>query len=140
MGMDIFEPTVKPQAASSQGSSLYSEIARIAEGYPFERFEQLGQTLEITQKQLADTLGISSSTLSRRRTTRLSASESSRLYQIQQLLNLAERSIGDPQDARRWLRQPNPHLGSVPLELASTAPGLETLERYLQQIGDGVYI
>lgn len=140
MGMDIFEPTVKPQAASPQSSSLYNEIARIEEGYPFEQFEQLGQTLGVTQKQLADTLGISSSTLSRRRATRLSASESSRLYQMQQLLNLAERSIGNPQDARRWLRQPNPHLGSVPLELASTAPGLETVERYLQQISDGVYI
>ncbi len=140
MGMDVFEPTVKPQAVSPQSSSLYNEIARIEEGYSFERFEQLGQTLGVTQKQLADTLGISSSTLSRRRATRLSASESNRLYQIQQLLTLAERSIGDPQDARHWLRQPNFHLGSAPLELASTAPGLETVERYLQQISDGVYI
>lgn len=140
MGMNSFSPTSKPQTASAQGSSLYGEIARIEEGYPFRRFEQLAQTLEITQKQLAETLDISSSTLSRRRATRLSASESSRLYQIQQLLDSAERCIGDLHDARRWLRQPNPYLGSVPLELASTAPGLETVARYLQQISDGVYV
>lgn len=140
MVMDIFEPTVELGADRPQASNLYSEIARIEEGYPFEQFEQLSQTLGITQKQLANILGISSSTLSRRRATQLSASESSRLYQVRQLLSLAERSIGDPGDARRWLTSPNVHLGSVPLELSSSAPGLETVERYLQQIGDGVYI
>jgi putative toxin-antitoxin system antitoxin component (TIGR02293 family) len=138
--MLVFEPTLEPREAASRATPLYDEITQIEAGYPFEEFERLSETLGVTQQQLAGVLGISRSTLSRRRGDQLNPAESNRLYQIKQLLNLAERAIGEPEDARRWLRTPNPQLGHVPLELAATAPGLDAVTRYLEQIADGVYL
>ncbi|MBS3965898.1 MAG: DUF2384 domain-containing protein [Truepera sp.] len=147
--MRTFAPTLEssdtaPREASLRaepsGRSLFDEISQIEAGYPFEAFELLSETLGVTQQQLASVLGISRSTLSRRRGGRLNPLESNRLYQIRELLGAAERSIGDPDDARRWLRTPNAQLGRVPLELAATTPGLEAVKRYFEQIADGVYL
>ena len=138
-GMDVFIPQTSP-AQPSAPAHLQSTIQQVSAGYPFTAFEGLAQDLGVTQRELAETLGISSSTLSRRRGGKLSAAESSRVYEIRRLLKHAEQSIGHPADARRWLREPNPNLGERPLTLARTAPGLEAVERYLTQIAEGVLL
>ena len=138
--MRTFAPTLEPRKAAPREASLFDEISQIEAGYPFEAFERLSETLGVTQQQLAGVLGISRSTLSRRRGSRLNPVESNRLYQIRELLSAAERAIGDPDDARHWLRTPNAQLGRVPLELAATTPGLEAVKRYFEQIADGVYL
>ncbi len=139
MGMDAFRPTYHPKTAP-QAHPLDDVITRVEQGYAFAAFADLAVRLGISQASLAEVLSISSSTLQRRREGAFSPSESGRIYQFETLVTLAEKAIGDPEDARRWLTTPNPNLGAIPLELARTAPGLEAVRRYLEQISDGVYL
>lgn len=138
-GMDTFIPEVHAVTGTSP-TTLQQTIQQVSQGYPFAAFEALAKDLEVTQRDLAETLGISSSTLARRRGGRLSVAESSRVYEVRRLLESAEKTIGHPDDARRWLREPNPNLGAVPLDLARTAPGLEAVQRYLEGIAEGVLL
>ncbi len=139
MGMNVFVPHVNAVSPKPQ-PSLPQLISQVEAGYPFAAFETLAQDLGLTQRELADVLGLSGGTLARRRGKRLSAAESSRVYEVRRLLEQAEQAIGHPEDARRWLREPNPNLGTSPLTLARTAPGLEAVERYLRQIAEGVVL
>ena len=139
--MDAFIPDLDSASPhSAQGSGLHETIDQVARGYPFTIFEALAQDLGLTQRELAAVLGISGGTLTRRRGGRLSTAESSRVYEVQRLLEQAEQTIGHPDDARRWLKEPNRTLGDAPLTLARTAPGLEAVQRYLGQIAEGVVL
>ena len=139
MGMNVFVPQVNAVRGEAR-PSLPQLIDQVNAGYPFASFERLAQDLDLTQRELADVLGLSGGTLARRRGQRLSPTESSRVYEVRRLLEQAEQAIGHPEDARRWLRESNPNLGTSPLSLARTAPGLEAVERYLQQIAEGVVL
>ena len=137
--MEAFHPEHQ-QPTLSSGDKLSDVIARVKEGYPFASFVSLAERLGVAQTYLANVLAISSSTLQRRRGGNFNISESGRIYQLEQLVGLAEKTVGDQKDARRWLSTPNATLGAVPLDLARTAPGLEAVKRYLEQIADGVYL
>ena len=139
MGMDVFVPQVNAVRSESR-PSLPQLIDQVNAGYPFVVFETLAQDLDLTQRELADVLGLSGGTLARRRGNRLSPAESSRVYEVRRLLEQAEQVVGHPGDTRRWLKESNPNLGASPLALARTAPGLEAVERYLMQIAEGVVL
>ena len=139
MGMNVFVPQVDTVPGDAR-ASLPQLIDQVNAGYPFVAFETLAQDLGLIQRELADVLGLSGGTLARRRGQRLSPAESSRVYEVRRLLEQAEQTIGHPEDARRWLKEPNSNLGASPLSLARTAPGLEAVERYLQQIAEGVVL
>jgi putative toxin-antitoxin system antitoxin component (TIGR02293 family) len=139
MGVEAFHPDYQ-YPANQSGDGLFDVIARVVEGYPFASFVTLAERLGVAQSYLAKVLSISSSTLQRRRSSSFNAAESGRIYQLEQLVALAEKTVGDRKDALRWLSNPNPNLGAVPLDLARTAPGLEAVKRYLEQIADGVYL
>lgn len=139
MGMDIFVPQVDTVQGNTRASPPQL-IDQVNAGYPFAAFETLAQDLGLTQRELADVLGLSGGTLARRRGQRLSPAESSRVYEVRRLLERAEQTIGHPEDARRWLKESNSNLGTSPLSLARTAPGLEAVECYLQQIAEGVVL
>ena len=135
----LFYPDYQ-EADSLASQNLSDTITQIEQGYPFTTFTELAERLDISQAVLAEVLGISSSTLQRRRGASFSMTESDRIYRIAQLVDLTERTVGDREDARRWLTEPNGQLGAVPLNLAKTTPGLEAVARYLSQIADGVYL
>lgn len=137
--MKAFRPDYQ-QPTRPSGDKLSDVITRVKEGYPFTSFVDLAERLGVAQNHLADVLAISSSTLQRRRGSNFNVAESSRIYQLEQLVELAEKTVGDQEDARRWLSTPNPNLGAVPLDLTRTAPGLEAVRRYLEQIADGIYL
>ena len=139
MGMEAFYPAYKKPTHKPE-ESLSHAIRQVERGYPFASFTKLAERLEIPRARLAELLSISSSTLQRRRDAHFSVAESGRIYQLETLLMLTERTVGDTEDARAWLTRANPNLGAVPLELARTAPGLEAVTRYLEQIADGVYL
>lgn len=139
MGMDTFRPN-HHQPTVSNSAPLDGVIAKVERGYDFASFVTLAKRLDIAQAQLADVLGISASTLQRRRDGVFNVAESGRIYQLEGLATLVEQVIGDAHDARRWLSTPNPDLGTAPLDLARTAPGLEAVKRHLEQIADGVYL
>lgn len=132
-----------PSAAKLPADSprhVLDEVHAVEEGYPFREFESLAVDLGVTQQRLSNVLRISSSTLARRRGERLTTLESGRVYRLRQLWSAATRVIGDAEDARRWLSAPNDNLGAIPLDLASTEPGVELLLRYLWQVDEGVYL
>lgn len=139
MGMNVFVPQVDAARGEPQ-PSLPQLIDQVNAGYPFAAFETLAQDLGLTQRELANVLGLSGGTLARRRGQRLSPAESSRVYEVRRLLEQAEQTVGYPEDARHWLKESNPNLGASPLALTQTAPGLEAVERYLQQIAEGVML
>lgn len=115
-------------------------LTQVEQGYPFNSFLDLSERLGVAQSLLASVLNISSSTLQRRRGGVFDVAESGRIYQLEKLVSLAETTIGDKEDARRWLTALNLNLGATPLELARTAPGLEAVTRYLEQVQTGVYL
>ena len=137
--MDVFRPNT-PEAAGSRAKLFREMIAQVEQGYPFEAFLNLSERLGVAQGLLASVLNISSSTLQRRRGGAFDVAESGRMYQLEKLVDLAEATIGDEEDARRWLTTRNPNLGETPLELTRTAPGIEAVTRYLEQIQAGVYL
>ena len=137
--MDVFRPNT-PEAATPRAKPFHEAVSQVEQGYPFDAFLALSERLGVVQSLLASVLNISSSTLQRRRGGVFDVAESGRIYQLEKLVDLAEASIGNKEDARRWLTTLNPNLGAPPLELARTAPGIEAVTRYLEQIQAGVYL
>ncbi|CAN5759620.1 DUF2384 domain-containing protein [soil metagenome] len=137
--MDTFRPNAA-DVVTSRAEPFSEIVARVERGYPFGSFLDLSERLGVAQSLLASVLSISSSTLQRRRGGVFDVAESGRIYQLEKLVSLAEATIGDKADARRWLTTPNPNLGDIPLELARTAPGIEAVTRYLEQVQAGVYL
>ncbi len=137
--MDVFRPNT-PEAATPRAKPFREIVSQVEQGYPFDAFLDLSERLGVAQSLLALVLNISSSTLQRRRGGAFDVAESGRIYQLEKLVDLAEATIGDEGDARRWLTTLNPNLGAPPLELARTAPGIEAVTRYLEQIQAGVYL
>jgi putative toxin-antitoxin system antitoxin component (TIGR02293 family) len=128
------------QSQHGHAASVSDAISQVEAGYPFSEFEALASDLGLTQQRLAEVLRISGSTLARRRSGSFNALESGRIYRFRRLLDEARLVIGNRADAQRWLTEPNANLGAVPIDLASTEPGLEALLRYLEQIDAGVLL
>ena len=139
MGMDMFHPNTS-EVTGARAKPFHEVVAQVEQGYPFNSFLDLSERLGVAQSLLASVLNISGSTLQRRRDGVFDVTESGRIYQLEKLVSLAETTIGDKEDARRWLTTLNPNLGATPLELARTAPGLEAVMRYLEQVQAGVYL
>lgn len=69
---------------------------------------------------------------------RLTVDESDRLVRITRIQALAEDVLGDPEKAKRWLREPLGELGgSSPLDFARTESGARVVERILAAIDWG---
>ena len=139
LGMDVFRPKT-PEVTTARVKPFRETIAQVEQGYPFSAFLDLSERLGVAQSLLASVLNISSSTLQRRRGGVFDVAESGRIYQLEKLIDLAETTIGDEEDARRWLTTRNPNLGETPLELTRTAPGIEAVTHYLEQVQAGVYL
>ena len=92
---------------------------------------------------LITALGLTPRTLARRRadpTRRLDADQSARAWRLSRSLAHAIRIFGTKAEAEAWLARPAMGLSQRrPIDLFSTAPGAELVERYLTQIEYGVY-
>ena len=103
------------------------------------------ETLGLSQKELARTVGVSEATMSRisRRRTALESSRAASLIatsrkegELALLLLRVYRSVdallgGDAQKVRAWFAAENTHLGGIPRERVQTAEGLVTVALYL---------
>jgi putative toxin-antitoxin system antitoxin component (TIGR02293 family) len=112
-------------------------------GLPRAAAQRLRQHLGLTERELAESLGISAKTLqrqSRQRDARLTPAQGDRLYRLARLAAFAEEVFEDPERARRWLREPQRGLGNrVPLDLLRTEAGAREVEDLLGRIEYGVY-
>ncbi len=116
-------------------------VATIRAGLPMIEFEGLQELLGLSAEVLAGHLGISRSTLVRRRKSgRLDMQESDRLLRYARLYGRAEEVLGGAAAARQWLGAPARALAYVsPLEFAETEAGCREVENLLGRIEHGVF-
>lgn len=116
-------------------------VATIRAGLPMVEFEGLQELLGLSAEVLAGHLGISRSTLVRRRKSgRLDMQESDRLLRYARLYARAEEVLGGAGSAREWLQAPARALAFVsPLKFAETETGCREVENLLGRIEHGVF-
>ena len=120
------------------------QLARLTqEGIPFAAILHLLDELDVTQREMADLLGMHLRTLSRKKGSggRLDPASSDRAYRVARLLALAREVLGGIQEAREWLHEPQKALGdTTPLSLmAMGGSGPEEVEELLLRMEYGVY-
>jgi putative toxin-antitoxin system antitoxin component (TIGR02293 family) len=117
--------------------------ARVKSGLPVAELDALRELLGLTTEGVADKVGISIATLSRRRNRRqaLDPGHGDRLLRFARLFRLAtELHDGDEQAARAWLGKPARALdGETPLDHAETEVGAREVEDLIGRLEHGVY-
>ena len=125
-----------------QVDELPSEAVRLVrEGLPAGRFEALRAFLDISTAELSEVVGITSSTLSRRRKRGFfDKDESERLLRLARISLRAIDVMEGAENARQWLTKSARALGGeAPLHFADTEPGAREVERLLGRIEHGVF-
>jgi putative toxin-antitoxin system antitoxin component (TIGR02293 family) len=113
--------------------------AAIREGFPQKVIDELMDAADLSIKELAASLDLSSRSLQRRRRERrLSAYESDRIYRLARIVALAKSSLGSREAAARWLKRPNRALGGkAPLAVIDTEIGARAVENVLGRVAFG---
>jgi putative toxin-antitoxin system antitoxin component (TIGR02293 family) len=97
----------------------------------------------IDRDTLLDVLDVSPRTFARskiRPHALLSATESSNLWRLADLITQATRVFGDQEAAERWFLEPAIALDNRrPIELVKTAPGAQLVKELLTRVEYGVY-
>lgn len=134
---DVATPSF-PEFAADEPAEF---IAAVREGIPAERFDALRELLDVPAGDLAEVVGITPSTLSRRRRRgTFNKGESERILRIAHLALRAIDVLDGVENARTWLTNPVRALGGEsPLVFADTEPGAREVERLLVRLEHGVY-
>lgn len=114
---------------------------RIEAGLSYQALERVRQALDISTKELADLIWISTRTLARRKESkRLEPDESDRLVRLARIVGLTLRLFeGDLVQARRWLLASNVALGDqVPVRMATTEVGAREVEHLIGRLEHGI--
>ena len=84
---------------------------------------------------------MSRATLHRRKLQgKIDKNESERLVRYERLLKRATNVLGDSDNARQWLTQPQPGLGNaVPIQFAASEVGAREVENLLGRLEYSVY-
>lgn len=138
------------RARSLVGVAVYGRMpsagdaaARVKAGLPVKEFDVLRRLLGLTTAALAEKVGISLATLSRRRhrSEVLDAGHSDRVLRFARLFRLAVALYdGDESAARTWLTTPARALdGRTPLDFADTEAGAREVENLIGRLEHGVY-
>ena len=127
-----------PELAAEEPSEI---VATVRDGLPAERFDVLREMLGVPSGTLAEVVGITQSTLSRRRKRGMfDKDESERVLRVARLVARAADVLDGMENARKWLTEPARGLGGEPpLEFADTEPGAREVERLLIRLEYGVY-
>ncbi|MGB7208427.1 MAG: antitoxin Xre/MbcA/ParS toxin-binding domain-containing protein [Pyrinomonadaceae bacterium] len=117
-------------------------IHAIEQGFSFNTLERVRRETGLPMNILADSIGISPRTLTRRKKEKkLTSSESDRLVSLSRLLTFAtELFAGSTEKALRWFVTPSPALGNVsPIEMAATNTGAREVESLIGRLEHGVF-
>jgi len=113
-------------------------IRELRRGLPASSFKRATAELDVSASELSRWLGLNRRTLVRRK-TRLSTTESSRLFRLARLYARASEVLDGRAAAARWLRRPQRALGGeIPLALLDTDAGALAVEQLLGRIEDSV--
>lgn len=120
-----------------------SELVELTrEGLPAGILLSIADELSMQRTAIAQVLGISERTLSRRIAShgKLTAEESDRTIRLARVLAAAKETLGSMEKASRWLQTSNRVLGGrTPFELLDTDAGVKSVETVLGRIAYGVY-
>jgi putative toxin-antitoxin system antitoxin component (TIGR02293 family) len=127
-----------PELAAEDPSEM---VSTVREGLPTERFDVLRELLDVSSGTLTEVVGITQSTLSRRRKRgTFDKDESERILRVARLVARAMDVLDGLENARTWLTEPARGLGGErPLAFADTEPGAREVERLLIRLEHGVY-
>lgn len=115
-------------------------VQLIRSGLPASAFDALASALEVPASGLASTLHLSTRTLHRRRSGRLSSVESERLLRLARVAAKASHVLAGRKAALRWLTRPNRALeGQSPMNLLDTDVGADEVSEVLDRILYGVF-
>lgn len=130
-----------PNMLGLNGSGATAWIYAIRNGFLTAALDSLGQSLNATNVELAQMLGISTRALGgRRRKGGLSAVESERLLRATCAIARAEDVFDDLNRGLLWLKQPNSSLGGeAPISLLDTEIGARLVTAALGRIEHGVF-
>jgi putative toxin-antitoxin system antitoxin component (TIGR02293 family) len=144
------QPRPAQVAAVLGGESVLGETIRTAEqlaalvqrGLPYEALNFLVTSSHIGVERLAEVVGLSRATRTRRRRERtLSPEESDRLCRFARIYAHALDVFEDPEEASGWLLQPEvPALGKQisPIDLLRTDVGAQQVDTELGRIEYGI--
>lgn len=130
-----------PRVFKSRTTPTSAELRRhVKRGLPYRSLESLRERLRLSVPEAAQVLHIPPRTLARRRRSRrLDADESDRLYRIARVAGQAFAVFDTEEKAAAWLARPNRALnGEVPLRLLDTDVGARQVEDVLGRIEHGV--
>ncbi len=130
------------QSMNLQDTSPLDLADSTQHGLRYGCLETLQETLQLSAEEIANAVGISGRTLSRRRDEgTLTSGESDRLVRLAILFGeVAELFDGDREAARDWLKRPNRGLGHrSPLDAASTFIGTREVQKLIGRIEHGIY-
>ena len=116
-------------------------MAKVRRGLPYSVIEALAGAIG-SQRELAQAVGIPTTTLARRkRTGRLTPAESDRTVRIARVVDMSRVLMrGDLEATRRWLTTPHDLLdGESPLQRASTETGARDVEQLVGRLQHGVF-
>lgn len=114
----------------------------VKEGFPYQAFVSLSESMGLTNQQLAELVQISERTLVRRsKAGRLKAEESERLLRFSRLFTMAvELFDGNRLAAQEWLAAESRALqGKSPLEVGKTEVGAREVENLITRLEHGVF-
>ena len=116
-----------------------SAINLLLAGLPASGWESVADTLGVSDRQLAEAVGVSVSTLTRRkREGRFTPEESDRLLRLASLASKAQLVFTTQARLQAWFAAPNQQLaGATPLDYARTSIGASEVSRVLERILDG---
>lgn len=108
-------------------------------GLPAVGWKHVTDALGVSDQQLAEVVGLSISTLTRRkREGSFTPEESERLLRVAGLAAKAESVFTSPERVRSWFATPNHQLtGETPLSYSRTSIGATEVDRVLERILDG---
>ena len=136
------EPISYAKLIGIKASDRMELSEKVQVGFPVKAFISLTKTMELSNKQLAELVQISSRTLNRRlKEGILKADESERLLRFSRIFTMAKNLFeGDSSSAQNWLRNSNRALGGEsPLEASKTEEGSREVENLINRLDHGVF-
>jgi putative toxin-antitoxin system antitoxin component (TIGR02293 family) len=133
------DPILRYEAAEQP--TLQEMQLRIEKGLPYSVFEELSQTLPLTNKEWSAILALSDRTLQRwfNDQPRIDGLTAERLFEIARLTAVALDVFTTGSDVVEWLRTPHPDFDNeAPIRLLKTQAGIDLVKSLLLRIMHGV--
>jgi putative toxin-antitoxin system antitoxin component (TIGR02293 family) len=133
------DPILRYEAAEQP--TLQEMQLRIEKGLPYSVFEELSQTLPLTNKEWSAILALSDRTLQRwfNDQPRIDGLTAERLFEIARFTAVALDVFTTGSDVVEWLRTPHPDFDNeAPIRLLKTQAGIDLVKSLLLRIMHGV--